>query len=408
MEWILVILLLLGMVLLHQWWSGRYDEATARIVRMEREQLAAGAPSTAQNGDLTQSVREIFDNMAEGVLVLDPAGCIEFTNRSFRNLFGMASDPTGKTVMEALRLHQVNKLAEQLKTQPQVAQWEITLPGLENRYLEVNGVAVAPSIGQNRGAILVFHDLTRIKRLENVRQEFVANVSHELRTPLSIIKGCVETLLYSEEDCSDLQKRFLGKIENHSNRLAFLIEDLLALSQLEAGNVTLDLREMNLHQLATGIFDSLSGMAGKKNVSLVNEIAADATIQADNQRLVQALNNLVENGIKYGREGGSVWVSANEIDAEIELCVVDDGPGIPASDRERIFERFYRVDKGRSRELGGTGLGLSIVKHVVQLHGGTARVECPPEGGTRFLLSLPREQPSFAKTAELEKTNTSG
>ncbi|MED5278767.1 MAG: ATP-binding protein, partial [Verrucomicrobiota bacterium] len=197
----------------------------------------------------------------------------------------------------------------------------------------------------------------------------------------------VETLLDAEEDPESMNHRFLAKIENHSNRLTFLIEDILTLSRLESGGIGLELRDIDLGQLVDSVLDSLREMAGKKGVRLENHVGEKLSLFADSQRVFQALNNLVENGIKYG--GECVCVSAKSDGSEIDLCVTDDGPGIPDEACERIFERFYRVDKARSREMGGTGLGLSIVKHVTQLHGGSARVESAPGEGASFHLTFP-------------------
>ena len=274
------------------------------------------------------------------------------------------------------------------------------LPSLNQQFLQVNGVAIRDRHEKHRGAIFVFHDLTRLKRLENLRQEFVANVSHELRTPLSIIKGYVETLLDTETDPESLSHRFLKKIENHSDRLTYLIEDILTLSHLESGDTGLDQREVNVRQLAEGVLDGVREMADKKKVELKNSVPENLTLYADSQRLFQALNNLVENGIKYG--GACVSVCASQANGQLDLCVNDDGPGIPAEVCDRIFERFFRVDKARSREMGGTGLGLSIVKHVTQLHGGTARVDSKPGEGAYFHLTLPIIEPE----AEVAQTSS--
>ena len=375
--WYVAILLLLGLVGLHLWWLRRY-----RTLALGQAADATKAPG----------MTDVFANMPEGVLLTSPDGLIEFANPAFCRLFGLADDPTGRTVMEAIRIHQANELIERLRGESSVMQEEFTLPGLDQRFLQVNGVALREKQGRHRGAILVFHDLTRLKRLENMRQEFVANVSHELRTPLSIIKGYVETLLDAEPDAATTAHRFLKKIENHSDRLAYLIEDILTLSTLESGGTGLDLRKVNLRQLADGVLDGLREMAGKKKVQLENNIPEALTLRADSQRLFQALNNLVENGIKYG--GECVRISASQADGELDLCVADDGPGIPVEACDRIFERFFRVDKARSREMGGTGLGLSIVKHITQLHGGTARVESTLGQGATFHLTFP--------TAEVE------
>ena len=370
--WNVAILLLLGLIGLHLGWRRRY-----RSLALGQATSLTSAPG----------MTDLFADMPEGVLITNQKGIIEFANPAFCRLFELADDPKGQTVMEAIRIHQANELVEQLKEENSVVQGEFMLPDLHQRFLQVNGVAIREKQGRHRGAILVFHDLTRLKRLENLRQEFVANVSHELRTPLSIIKGYVETLLDAEPDTGTTAHRFLKKIENHSDRLAYLIEDILTLSTLESGGTGLELREVNLHQLAEGVLDGLREMADKKKVQLKNSVPETVILKADSQRLFQALNNLVENGIKYG--GECVRVSASEADGEIDLCVADDGPGIPAEACDRIFERFFRVDKARSRELGGTGLGLSIVKHITQLHGGTARVESQLGEGASFHLTFP-------------------
>ncbi|MBC8245908.1 MAG: PAS domain-containing protein [Verrucomicrobia bacterium] len=370
--WYVAILLSLGLAGLHLGWLRRY----------RRLALGQAAAATKAPG-----MTDVFAHMPEGVLLTSPDGLIEFANPAFCRLFGLADEPRGNTVMEAIRIHQANELVDRLKGESSVVQEEFMLPGLDPRYLQVNGVAIREKQGRHRGAILVFHDLTRLKRLENMRQEIVANVSHELRTPLSIIKGYVETLLDAEPDTGTTAHRFLKKIENHSDRLAYLIEDILTLSTLESGGTGLELREVNLHQLAEGVLDGLREMADKKKVQLKNSVPETVILKADSQRLFQALNNLVENGIKYG--GECVRVSASQADGKLDLCVADDGPGIPAEACDRIFERFFRVDKARSRELGGTGLGLSIVKHITQLHGGTARVESQLGEGASFHLTFP-------------------
>ena len=381
--WIFAILLFSGLIGLHLGWRQRYRSlALAQTVKPAGLTDALG-------------VTAMFENMAEGVLVTNQKGIIEFANPSFCKLFQLTDDPKNRTVMEAIRIHEVYELVNLLKQDNQVVQEEIMLPSLNQQFLQVNGVAIRDRNEKHRGAIFVFHDLTRLKRLENLRQEFVANVSHELRTPLSIIKGYVETLLDTETDTESLPHRFLKKIENHSDRLTFLIEDILTLSHLESGDIGLDQRELNVRQLTESVLEGLHEMADKKKVELKNSVPGNLTLYADSQRLFQALNNLVENGIKYG--GDCVSVSASQTDSELDLCVEDDGQGIPAEVCDRIFERFFRVDKARSRELGGTGLGLSIVKHITQLHGGTARVESKLGQGASFHLTFPPYKPEAAE-----------
>jgi two-component system, OmpR family, phosphate regulon sensor histidine kinase PhoR len=274
----------------------------------------------------------------------------------------------------------------------------VQLPGPPSRVLQVNAATVRDPEQSLIGTILVFHDLTRIKQLENVRKEFVANVSHELRTPLSLIKGYVETLLDGAKEDPALTARFLQTIERHADRLTFLIDDLLAISQLESGQVAYNIQTVDLRGQVERVCSELEVRALERQVTLVNEVPADLWVRADADRLQQVLLNLIDNAIKYGRTAGSVRIGGRVVaDSLVEGFVADDGPGIPPESQPRVFERFYRVDRARSREQGGTGLGLSIVKHIIQAHGGEVDVESQPGRGTTFRFTLPRAEapPAF-------------
>jgi two-component system phosphate regulon sensor histidine kinase PhoR len=258
------------------------------------------------------------------------------------------------------------------------------------RFLHVNALALRDAAGSSDGAILVFHDLTRLRQLEGVRQEFVANVSHELRTPLSLIKSATETLIDGAKEDPAALSRFLGIIDKHANRLALLIDDLLLLSTLDSGGLRLDLQPLPIRVTVQDAIDDLQGRAAARGVALENQVPGALVAYADNDRIRQVISNLLDNAIKYGRPGGRATVGGRLLGGGmLEIAVTDDGPGIPAEARERIFERFYRVDKARSREQGGTGLGLAIVKHVVQAHGGEARIEDAAGQGARFVVTLP-------------------
>jgi len=258
----------------------------------------------------------------------------------------------------------------------------------------VNAAAVLDGAGTPHGSILVFRDLTRIKQLENTRQEFVANVSHELRTPLSLIKGFVETLLEGAKNDPDLTSRFLKTIEKHTDRLTYLIEDLLTISRLESGEVLLNLQALDLREEIERVKEDLQSRAREKQISILNEVPEHSVAKADSDRLQQVFFNLIENAIKYGRTEGHVWISAGvrPKDGMMEVSVRDDGPGIPPEGRERVFERFYRVDRARSRDTGGTGLGLAIVKHIVQAHGGEVWMTSGVGEGTTFFFTLKQKQ----------------
>ncbi len=328
--------------------------------------------------------------MLEGLLLLDRNRRIYLANRAFKKLFGLKTELRGKTILEALRLHELAELVNRVEAQGQVFDYELKLPELNERWLQVNAAAIFNAAGEREGTILVFHDLTRLKQLERTREEFVANVSHELRTPLSLIKGYVETLIDGARNNPEVAERFLKIIERNAQRLDLLIQDLLTISALESGRIKLNLQPVALRPLVEKIFNDLKPPADNKNIRLVNKLP-ELAVTADANRLDQVLANLVDNAIKYGRAQGMVVVGGKKTDdGKIEVFVQDDGPGIPPEALDRVFERFYRVDKARSREQGGTGLGLSIVKHIVQNHGGTVWVKSELGKGATFFFTLPK------------------
>lgn len=366
-------------------------EAEAERGRQQREfESLRQQHEQARARELAQQ-QALFNSMSEGVLVLDGEGRVRLVNQALERLFAITGDIRGRTVMEALRLHQVQELVNQTLVKGQVEDFELELPGLDgNRSLQVNSAVVLGPDGRQQGMILVCHDLTRLKQLENTRREFVANVSHELRTPLSMIKGYVETLIDGAKDKPEVALKFLQTIEKHADRLTYLIEDLLTISRLESGQIVMNLQSAELHGVAEHVRTDLESRAAAKEVTLLNEIPADTAANADAERLQQVLFNLVDNAIKYGRAGGTVVIGARRNDnKQVELWVRDDGPGIPPEAQTRVFERFYRVDKARSRDAGGTGLGLAIVKHIVQSHGGEVWVESEPGQGATFFFTLP-------------------
>jgi two-component system phosphate regulon sensor histidine kinase PhoR len=332
----------------------------------------------------------ILRSMAEGVMVIDAEGIVTLANPSFRELFAIEDQYVeGESLIEVTRQPQlIDALKKVLATGEKIT-GEITLSAPSKRTLLTRWVPLSGS-GPTTGVVAVFHDITDLKRLEEIRSDFVANVSHELRTPVTVIKGYAETLV-SEGEALGPEKisHFSSIILHHSDRLANLISDLLTLSQLESGKIEMDKAPVNLRDLVERVrvfFGERARIAGVAvNVSIPADIPP---VAGDIVRLEQVLINLLENAIKYTPAGGWITVSAADEGATVKLSVADTGIGIPAKDIPRIFERFYRVDAARSRDIGGTGLGLSIVKHIVQAHGGAVRVESVPGRGSTFLVVL--------------------
>jgi two-component system phosphate regulon sensor histidine kinase PhoR len=345
----------------------------------------------AELREQAQRTAALFDRMIEGLIVVDATGRIRLANRAAGELFGFEPPATGRTILEATRHHEVAAVVARLDLEPEVLGHELRLESVAaTRFFQVNALALRDSSGARDGAILVFHDLTRLRQLESVRQEFVANVSHELRTPLSLIKSATETLIDGGKNDPTALTRFLEIIDRHANRLTLLIDDLLLLSTLDSGRMQLGLQAVSLRTAVQEAVEDFGQRAAARRIKLTNTVPPALIARADPERLGQVLSNLLDNAIKYGRNEGHVTVAGRALaDGRVELGVRDDGPGIPEDARARIFERFYRVDKARSREQGGTGLGLAIVKHVVQAHGGEVRVESVMGEGAEFFITLP-------------------
>jgi two-component system phosphate regulon sensor histidine kinase PhoR len=381
------IILLASLTGLHLWWRAKFkaqsERRAAEIEASQRQQQQTSLDAKAQQ-------QVLFNSMLEGLLLLDRSRKIYLVNRAFKNLFGLKTELRGKTIVEALRLHELDDLLRRVEAEQQVLDYEIRLPDLNERWLQVNAAVITNAAGECDGTILVFRDLTRLKQLERTREEFVANVSHELRTPLSLIKGYVETLLDGARNDPAVAERFLKIIERNAQRLDLLIQDLLTISALESEKIKLNLQPVGLRALAEKVLTDLHAKAENKTVQLANDVP-ELTANGDVNRLDQVLANLVDNAIKYGRAQGSVHIGGKKRDdGALEIFVRDDGPGIPPEAIDRVFERFYRVDKARSRDQGGTGLGLAIVKHIVHAHGGEVRVESELGKGATFFFTLPK------------------
>ncbi|MEW6266783.1 MAG: two-component system histidine kinase PnpS [Thermodesulfobacteriota bacterium] len=331
----------------------------------------------------------ILRSMAEGVLVTDRSGRITLANQALSRLLGLDSDPVGRLTSEIIRKADLIEAVQSVAEGYPRAKLEIRTLGPRPRILQVE-VSALPADTSRSGVVVVFHDITEFKRLEEMRRDFVANVSHELRTPLAAVKGAVETLLDGALDNPKFARRFTEVIERHVKRLEGIVLDLLELARLEKQDLVSQKESLSVETLARSCLAAVEELASERRVTLENELPADPLlVQGDQRQLEQALVNLLENAVKYTNSGGRVTLSAYKLEGMIHLKVSDTGIGIAPEHLPRIFERFYRVDKNRSREMGGTGLGLAIVKHVALAHGGRVEVESRLGRGSTFSLTLP-------------------
>jgi two-component system phosphate regulon sensor histidine kinase PhoR len=354
---------------------------------------------TRQIADEDFSLRAILASLVEGVLIADSDLRIRLMNDRLQQMFSLPRPPVDRTVMEVFRNHLLHQVIQQtLDTEePQSAELQAEIregDQFQLKHFQVTSVSLRPREHESlTGALVIFHDVSQIRSLEAVRREFVANVSHELRTPLAIITGYLETLIDGGEDY-ETKLRFLKTMHKHAQRLNLLIEDLLAISQLESRKISLHFEPVDLLESVNRVLERLD--------SRIREIGASVTVnapeylprvEADAFRIEQALFNLVDNALKHsGKSAIKVSVEVRSDELAVHISVQDDGVGIPLSDQPHIFERFYRVHKDRSRDAGGTGLGLSIVKHTVQAHGGSVSVQSNPGSGATFSMNLPIHQ----------------
>ena len=338
---------------------------------------------------------EILASIPEGVFIVDTAMRIRLSNPGLAAMFPMESSPIGRSVVEAFGNADVHRLVQEGLVGGKAHRGEIAVeqgPTLRTYDLSISPLELSPG---HRGAVVVVHNITRIKNLEQVRREFVANVSHELRTPLTIINGYIETLIDGGLDDRAMAETALGVMFKHADRLKRLVDDLLTISRAESRAFRLETERLDLRDLLRRIVEQFDGPIRAQGASVrITAGSEDLTLEADALRLEQVFLNLLENALKYGnRPGLCVEFYAERSGPSLHVQITDNGPGIPHDDQEHIFERFYRVHKDRSRESGGTGLGLSIVKNVVQAHGGTVSVRSIPGEGSTFHVTLPVHQP---------------
>ena len=419
MNWILLAALVVALCIagwivwqrwIAPWWLIQELIGDIRRARRPRTYLIAGADAPRRVALALESVFErqqsldrqlterasgtetIITAMQEGLLVVDNNHRVRLANRAFRELFGLPEKIPAVPLLEVIRNPEIDRLAaETLQTgEPGRRELAIAGPNGSARFMELSAVATRNEKDQISGAAVLFHDITQLKQLDEIRRDFVANVSHELRTPLSILSGYIETLLHDREFSDDEFERILEVMKRHSDRLGALTEDLLSLARLESAHPNLRIETVRLSELFAAIVRDWSRKFAEHRLCI--DVAVDADlppIQADATRLQEVLYNLLDNAVKYSHPNSKIRLQAVRRDGHAVVSVTDTGIGIPDADLPRIFERFYRADKARSREMGGTGLGLSIVKHIAQMHGGSVEAESVLGQGTTIRVILP-------------------
>jgi len=340
-------------------------------------------------------VSTILDSMVEGVIALDHQGRVMVMNPAARRMLDAnQQNVEGQQLLEVIRNRQLADMVEHSRTLGLTQQYrqEVELSWPVHSVLEVNALPL-PLQSATRGVVLVLHDITELRRLERVRVEFVANVSHELRTPLTAIKGYLETLLEEVPANPAMQRRFLEIAHTQADRLGRLIKSLLNLSDIESGRVTLYPKAIALYEFVNQTLTMFETPSGLKGIIFENRIGPNLGALVDPDRLYQVLVNVIDNAIKFTPQDGKITFDAKAIpDQQVKIQVTDSGLGIPPHELAKVTERFYRVDKARSREEGGSGLGLAIVKHLVQLHGGSLRLLSEVGKGTTVEVVLPEAQ----------------
>jgi len=332
-----------------------------------------------------------FTSMTEGVLILDAEDKIEFVNSALSNILtGQYEDISGKTIMEAFRDVDLQRAFLKFKKTQATVSEEVNLGSIEPVILNVSISSVHNYPGEEK-VMLVFHDVTRLKKLEKIRVDFVANVTHEIRTPLTAIIGYLETIQTGAASSDEDLKRFIDISLKQAGRLNRLVEDLLVISKIELGEIKFHFEEVYIRDAFEGAIPLIEAKAGLKKINIQNNVQENLShVWADRDRLTQILVNILDNAVKFTQESGSVFIDTVQKDDNTILTITDTGIGVPKEEIYRLGERFYRVDRSRSRDLGGTGLGLSIVKHLMTAHGGKIEIESRLGRGTKISLYFPK------------------
>src|SRR6516164_1212316 len=371
--------------------DGSYAEAAtmARAFNAMIEQVGRGLAALRLDKSTLESV---LNHMSDALLILDPTGALALINPPAERIFGAAAaQAIGRHPIEVFHHFELDELVRRVARERTAVRSELEVHYPEHRVLRVQGNPVLSQAGAFLGTVVVAQDITDLRRTDLVRQEFVANVSHELRTPLASLRALAETLQGGAVRDPEAGPRFMAHLVEEIDRLTLLVSDLLDLSAIESGSAPLRAGAASVEDIVDDIVAKFQLVADRRHISLrVEGLAGLPPVWGDEARLAQALSNLVDNAVKYSGDGGTITVSGREQGDLIALTVADTGIGIPAEHLSRIFERFYRVDRSRSRALGGTGLGLSIVKHIATSLGGRIEVQSTEGRGSSFTLLVPR------------------
>jgi two-component system phosphate regulon sensor histidine kinase PhoR len=352
--------------------------------QQELERQIAGRESGTQT---------ILGAMEDGVLVVDARSRITLTNPTFQKIFELPDPAVGVPLVEAVRRATLDQLIAETLLTGEAMRGELSLADSRThseRHIEVSAVPIKGADDEVTGAVVLFHDITELKQLDQIRRDFVANVSHELRTPLSILRGYIEVLFDEPQTSREELTRILSIMERHSKRLQRLVDDLLSLAQLESSQAELELGIVRMDELFNNLIRDWKEKLARKNLKVIVDLPSKPLmLRADGTRLEEVLHNLLDNAMKFSSDNGQICIRGASRGSNVVLSVADNGIGISKEHLPRIFERFYRADKARSRELGGTGLGLAIVKHIAQLHGGRVEAESELGRGTTIRVVLP-------------------
>jgi two-component system phosphate regulon sensor histidine kinase PhoR len=363
------------------------DLADASLRTLERTERGALPASSRANALL----EAMMNGMREGMLVVDEGMRVVASNRMALEIFsGVEGALEARRLSELTRNPSINNAFIAALRSNEQSETKVEMEGPGGPIFDLRVVPLRLDEENSRGAMGVFFNITRLERLERVRQEFLSNVSHELRTPLTAIIAFVETLEDGALADQESNRRFLSIIRKNAERMHNLIDDILELSAIEAGMVRVEIEEVRIYSLVNDVLTALASRASARDVTLKNEVAPQTIVFADARRLEQMLTNLIHNAIKFNRENGSVTIRHERTERD-RISVLDTGDGIPPEHIKRIFERFYRVDRARSREMGGTGLGLAIVKHLARAHNGEVSVQSTPGEGSTFVIELPAD-----------------